>query len=282
MLQSVLVPGAIANVAGTHQGDWEFLTVVLSPDGQTIRAMRQSRHSTASGQYYLRPASGPDRDNGWQLDAATGRPVVFSARQSHAVYNVTGVQARGHGGFVDDFCSSGFLWDAAHVVNMGSAARPRVAWARYGGAWGKQAQAAFEGDGPEGPFAKDSFYGVLPAFNDKNCLPPLGPWFADEGAGLRKRIAATGASLVLPKGAPLTDTLAARVETARQYLAGVNAPQRQAAGASAATSVSRAMVLDMPTATATRGPASTPSLRDVSSMFPFTNAPAPWAVAMKH
>jgi hypothetical protein len=35
------------------------------------------------------------------------------------------------------------------VVNMGTPARPRVPWLRYGGIWGKPKENKIEGEGPE-------------------------------------------------------------------------------------------------------------------------------------
>jgi hypothetical protein len=271
VLQGAIIPGAIANVAGTHQGDWELLTIILSPDGEKIRAIRGSRHSTASGMYYTRRSDNPEQDNGYHVDPVTGRVVVFSARESHAVYNISGQQSRGHGGFVDDYCSRGFLWDPARVVNMGSAAHPRVSWCRYAGAWGKQAEAAFEGDGPEGPFGKDSFFSVLPAMSTTNCLPTYGSWYAEEGKQLADKIAAAGTSVVVPKGAPLSDKLKDRVAAAQKFL------QNIGDGTKAPAVVSRALDLGGNVST------NVAPTRDISSTFPFTTAAVPWVVpAGKH
>ena len=109
------------------------------------------------------------------------------------------------------------MWDPDQVINLGSAARPHVPWLRYAGMWGKPADGKLEGNGPEGPILKGSFYGrhlrafyltslykrrviLYAAMTAENSIPVSAvgnnSWWAQRKAEEDARIAASGASLI--------------------------------------------------------------------------------------
>ena len=136
-MENPLVPAMVRQIAGTHQGDWEYVAIRVSPDGEDIRAVHMSRHTGAEGKWYLAACPDANRDAGWHIDPVKKRIVVYPGCESHANYNVPGRQDRGHGGFVDDKCGLGPVWDPEYIVNLGSLGRPRTPWAPYAGIWGK-------------------------------------------------------------------------------------------------------------------------------------------------
>ncbi|MCA9285842.1 MAG: Vps62-related protein [Phycisphaerales bacterium] len=137
--------GNLGGLGGAHEGDHEHVTVRVASDQETIQAMYFSAHD-GEGRWY-----GADE---LVYDAETGRPVVFSAQDSHASYPYAGTWQRPFP-LPDDHTGYGqkkdFLGD---VVNVGEhsllSSAPSVGneWLLYSGHWGELGPFY---DGPYGP-----------------------------------------------------------------------------------------------------------------------------------
>jgi hypothetical protein len=120
---------------GTHEGDWELVQYRLR-DGRPVRAV-YAQHSGAESCGYAR------------VRVSRDRPVVFVARDSHALYFVPGLRER--------------TWPDANdeADGLGLRVRPRVVritedrppWMRYPGRWGGTRAGWLPGemDSPRGP-----------------------------------------------------------------------------------------------------------------------------------
>lgn len=133
-----------------HEGDWEHITVRVSPDLQRVVEVFFATHKRESR--WLR--------DGYQLSQGT-HPVVYSARHSHASYWTVGEQPRGGIAGVlpnDRTAGGGPIWRTwERLVNVGTfeAPAPGQEWVRYTGRWGelgtRGASQALVSSGPFGP-----------------------------------------------------------------------------------------------------------------------------------
>lgn len=76
-----------------HEGDWEHITVVLHENGN-LYGIYYACHGTQEARFYKKEGnfSKINRDDGYKLK--DGRPVVFSALETHASYNRIGSMTR--------------------------------------------------------------------------------------------------------------------------------------------------------------------------------------------
>ena len=120
----------------SHEGDWENVDVALHPDTGEPVALYLYGHGTPARVRW----AGVEVEEG-------GRPVVYSARDSHASYAKAGnVEVCNPLGCALDVSARGFAWDTANRL------RPVRAepWYGYGGAWGA-AGSLGDRTGPLGP-----------------------------------------------------------------------------------------------------------------------------------
>jgi hypothetical protein len=120
---------------GTHEGDWELVQYRLR-GGRPVRAV-YAQHSGAESCGYSR------------VRISRGRPVVFVARDSHALYFVPGVRERTWPDANDEADGRG-LRLRPRVVRIGA---DRPPWMRYPGRWGGTRAGWVQGgmDSPRGP-----------------------------------------------------------------------------------------------------------------------------------
>jgi hypothetical protein len=127
--------------AGGHEGDWEHITVRVWDDGTTISEVYYSAHNN-EGDWYLP----------WQiLYTVDGRPVAYSAQNSHASYPWAGTWVRNN--LPDDHTADGGpVWDCRRGVwNVGERGLPLNKgryWLNYSGRWGEIGEVF---SGPWGP-----------------------------------------------------------------------------------------------------------------------------------
>ncbi len=75
--------------AGTHEADWEHVTVRLAPDGHSIRAVYFDAYDW-EGKWALQPATAVTAHDGYLLTEGT-HPLVFAAKHSHSCYPWAGL-----------------------------------------------------------------------------------------------------------------------------------------------------------------------------------------------
>ena len=93
-----------------------------------------------------------------------GRPIVYSAINSHASYPWAGKQSRGIELPDDNTADGGVEWDSRqNAVNLGEKLYPRkgMEWLQYSGRWGEMGNTNFT-HGPYGP-AYQSWWDKEPA-----------------------------------------------------------------------------------------------------------------------
>src|SRR3990170_2169110 len=143
--------------AGEHEADWEHVTVRVDLTGNTIQEMYFSAHY-GEGRWY--PAD--------QLIYKGGRPVVYSARNSHASYPKAQTWVRPFPKPDDQTADGGPEWDtlqpfnmSAKVTNLGELEHPLFdhddnpfTWLRYSGRWG---EIGVFFSGPHGPAFQGSW-----------------------------------------------------------------------------------------------------------------------------
>lgn len=138
---------------GTHDADWEHITVQIAQRTNDVQRVYYARHGDearwASPEQCLDPS---------------GRPVVYSARSSHASCWTIGTQHRdGKIPFhlADDHTDRGQLWDtSAHLVllNDNPLADTANPWNRFSGRWGgSNGDGPFDSKSPESPGFKGSW-----------------------------------------------------------------------------------------------------------------------------
>lgn len=139
-------------LAGTmdsaHEADMEHITVRVKEDFVTIEKVYYAAHD-GEGKWYF-PSS--DNNTGYSVTSA-GRPVVYSALDSHASYPTAGVIDRGIYLPSDKTGNGGLVWDCrTNVVNLGEKAYPRPGqeWLHYSGHWGEIGEVGYT-KGPYGP-----------------------------------------------------------------------------------------------------------------------------------
>lgn len=139
----------------THEADWEHITIRVT-DGPAPELLRifYSAHAQVEGGW-VEPADGQDASHGFHVNAE-GKPIVYSARGSHASYPSQGNQRRWWK--PDDFTGTGgAVWHtASHLayVAIGSEPLSGHEWLRYPGRWGglrSVLNPMFTSHGPRGP-----------------------------------------------------------------------------------------------------------------------------------
>jgi len=137
---------------GKHEGDWEHVTVRITPDGRNILGVYFARHS---------------KEGRWENFETTGddtightHPIVYSAIYSHASYPTAKKQSRD--GLPDDHTKDGGpywkCWE--HIINVGEKEGPLNGqlWLQFTGRWGgSRGGGPFGQKSPETPSFKDSW-----------------------------------------------------------------------------------------------------------------------------
>ncbi len=141
---------------GAHEGDWEHITV-RTTEGKSIRSIYCSAHEAEEGRWY--------NPNVFEL-TEEGRPIIYSAKHSHANYPTAGKQARDGGvfGLPDDYTKKGgpkwncwedllLLGEKEHIING-------QYWLKFNGGWGMIGGilGPVTPSGPVGPAMKPSWY----------------------------------------------------------------------------------------------------------------------------
>jgi hypothetical protein len=127
-----------------HEADMEHITIRVEKDRQTVQKIYYAAHS-GEGRWYDRGA------NGYSV-TADGRPIVYSAINSHASYP----WARRIDRTLlpdDETREGGVDWDCRqNVANLGEEDRPRAGmqWLQYSGRWGEIGETDIA-SGPLGP-----------------------------------------------------------------------------------------------------------------------------------
>lgn len=129
--------------AGAHEGDWEHVTLRVKADTLALSAAHFSAHGSIGSWY---PAS--------SVEMLSGRPVVYSAWNSHASYPSAGTWP--YAFFFSDVTASGGLTQdfSGRLVPLDELWKPKPGqeWLRYGGRWGEIGfGGAPDGTGPSGP-----------------------------------------------------------------------------------------------------------------------------------
>jgi hypothetical protein len=139
--------GDIAPVVNfAHEGDWEHVTIRLAPGNEVASDVFYAAHE--GGRWY------PAR----QVVNDAGRPIVYSARYTHASYPTAGTWRLRKVGFitVNDATAAGSEWDCASNLVLLSQREPR--WIRYTGRWGELGLTPFT-TGPRGPALHEGWDG---------------------------------------------------------------------------------------------------------------------------
>ena len=132
-----------------HEADFEHITVRVKNDLSTIDKIFYAAHDI-EGRWYDYGSS-PEVDNGYEL-SDDGRPIVYSALNSHASYPWADIWDRGN--LPDDVTNEdGIEWDTlAKITNIGEKRYPLPgnSWIQYSGRWGEIGETGFT-TGPFGP-----------------------------------------------------------------------------------------------------------------------------------
>lgn len=138
-------------VESAHEADFEHITVRVEGDLQTIYQIYYAAHE-GEGRWYSRETY-PGAKDGYSV-TADGRPIVYSALDSHASYPWTGEWERGRLETPNDFTKDdGPEWDCrTNIVNLGEKPYPRadMQWIQYSGHWGEIGEMSWT-TGPYGP-----------------------------------------------------------------------------------------------------------------------------------
>jgi len=114
-----------------HEGDWEHVTVRVAKDTYQMLDVYFAQHS--DGQLLAQPADSSQQ--GYALLPGTTRPIVYSARSSHASYSKAGETVR-LAGLANDYTGEGKTWDTSRwMVDISKL--PAGSWLDYPGRWGK-------------------------------------------------------------------------------------------------------------------------------------------------
>ena len=137
-------------VESAHEADMEHITVRVNKDLNTIYQIYYAAHD-GEGKWYGSQTSIGIQD-GYRV-TNDGRPIVYSAINSHASYPWAGRQYRGTE-LPDDATSDGGIeWDCRqNVINLGEKTYPceGMQWIQYSGHWGEMGETSWT-NGPYGP-----------------------------------------------------------------------------------------------------------------------------------
>ena len=142
---------AWGSIESAHEADFEHITVRVESDLQTIYQIYYAAHEE-EGRWYSRETY-PGAKDGYSV-TADGRPIAYSALDSHASYPWTGEWERGWRERPNDFTKdNGPEWDCpTNIVNLGERLYPRASmqWIQYSGRWGEIGEMSWT-KGPYGP-----------------------------------------------------------------------------------------------------------------------------------
>jgi hypothetical protein len=140
--------GKVRKLGGAHEGDWEHVTVRVDDSGTSIDRVYLSAHE--GGRWY---------DPSCLLETQDGRPIVYSALDSHAAYRGPGSPPPEAEQILDRTSDGGEVLDCSRSwVNVGELEAPRsgAEWLRYNGRWGEIGEVF---SGPRGPaFHDDTWF----------------------------------------------------------------------------------------------------------------------------
>ena len=148
-------------VESAHEADMEHITVRVKKDLKTVYQIYYAAHD-GEGKWYSRQSSIGTSDG--YSTTNDGRPIVYSAVNSHASYPWVGKQSRGIELPDDITIDGGVGWDSRqNVFNLGEKLYPRTGmeWLQYSGHWGEMGDTNFT-RGPYGP-AYQSWWDKEPA-----------------------------------------------------------------------------------------------------------------------
>ncbi|HKO57283.1 MAG TPA: Vps62-related protein [Thermoanaerobaculia bacterium] len=126
----------LLSIFGSHEGDWEHVTVRIDTSSNTIFAIYFSSHDS-EGKWWNQPSTSSSSQDGYQLNS--GHPVVYCALSSHASYPWAGTFKRLFGTANDITADGGSVWQTwTNVVNVGTTDTPLngQTWITYSGRWG--------------------------------------------------------------------------------------------------------------------------------------------------
>lgn len=138
--------GKVRGLAGAHEGDWEHITVRVDAAGTTMEEVYLAAHN--GGTWY---------DPICLRMTTDGRPIVYSALDSHATYRGPGVPPPEASQILDQTSDGGDVLDcSASSVNLGELGAPLngADWLRYNGHWGELGTVF---SGPRGPAFQGSW-----------------------------------------------------------------------------------------------------------------------------
>jgi len=138
--------GKVRGLAGAHEGDWEHMTVRVDSGGTRVDRIYLSAHE--GGTWYVPSCLRQTSD---------GRPIVYSALDSHATYRGPGSPPPEASQILDRTSDGGDVLDCSTSwVNVGELAAPLngADWVRYNGRWGELGELF---SGPRGPAFQDSW-----------------------------------------------------------------------------------------------------------------------------
>jgi hypothetical protein len=142
---------AQGSIESAHEADFEHITVRVEEDLNTIYQIYYSAHDGEGRWYNQQTFVGIE--NGYSLNEV-GRPIVYSAINSHASYPWAGRWDRGSiEKPVEVPSDGGFEWDCRqNVANLGEKLHPRkdMQWIHYSGRWGEIGEMNWT-TGPYGP-----------------------------------------------------------------------------------------------------------------------------------
>lgn len=161
------------DVFGSHEGDWEHVTVRVADwrnideaSADNIKAVFYAAHTHSEGKWLVKRTTSPC-SGAYELTNGTS-PMVWSAWHTHASYENPGTQRRLVIGVVPahDVTSSGTLWvppgttDGVTILKIdddvyqnGDTQIAAVEWLNFKGRWGNPKTGA-----PEGPAQKDTWF----------------------------------------------------------------------------------------------------------------------------
>jgi hypothetical protein len=135
----------------SHEADIEHVTVRVENDLKTITKIYFAAHDNEGKWYQIQPPS-QNSYTGYSL-TPDGRPIVFSALNSHASYPWAGKWARGRGMPDDQTSDTDTFWDCQKSVkNLGEKEYPgtNMHWIQYSGRMGEIGSQSWT-TGPNGP-----------------------------------------------------------------------------------------------------------------------------------
>jgi hypothetical protein len=137
----------LSEAESAHEADFEHITVRVRKYLQTIEKIYYAAHDNEGKWYDTQSSMG--MNDGYQL--YNGRPLVYSALDSHASYPWAAIWDRNN--LPDDVTdASGITWDSLDkVINLGEKEHPLddCAWIQYSGRFGELGDTNFT----RGPFS---------------------------------------------------------------------------------------------------------------------------------